>query len=159
LKLENVDGMLSRSAVAYSKHLCGSATDLTLRCLSNFTNNNGDLMGFVIALCCHQLCTFERYINHKYLNHFGITKHEFDMICVISTWAVCGDSISGNSHWSGLSFELRKQLGYQCKRIIDIGRLRYLQEQGCDCELLYYIDEYTSSENMALVCTWNKRSL
>jgi tRNA:m4X modification enzyme len=80
--------------VAISKHLCGCATDLTLRCLLNYRKTGGDIKGIVIALCCHQLCTYESYINREYLTTNSISKELFEYIALVSTWAICGPSKS-----------------------------------------------------------------
>ncbi len=43
-----------------SKHLCGVATDLTLRCITKGTK---PLKGIFIALCCHHACNYKSYIS------------------------------------------------------------------------------------------------
>jgi tRNA:m4X modification enzyme len=84
--------------VSLSKHLCGSATDLTLACLSKFQLSVGDANqvnqgtdGILIALCCHHRCTFDSYINLDYLERLGIHATEFDWIARMSSWATCGE--------------------------------------------------------------------
>ncbi|KAJ3051931.1 tRNA:m(4)X modification enzyme TRM13 [Rhizophlyctis rosea] len=231
--------------IAYSKHLCGAATDLTLRCLGNFVKSSENhLEGVVIALCCHQICKHDIYINPEYLNEVGIGGEEFPLLCVISTWATCGrrkpeadeqttagkatpateqkrglfadsdeerekvdeppakkqkteglpaDSDEGaneaseaaaekeekededradeegepdhttsgfddtdqqeGDHWSGLAFEERETLGFQVKRIIDMGRARYLESLGMKVDLVYYVDRATSLENLLLLAS------
>lgn len=52
----------TRAVVAYSKHLCGCATDFTLRCLLD--NEEGErCKTFIVALCCHHKCTWASYIS------------------------------------------------------------------------------------------------
>ncbi|KAJ1679666.1 tRNA:m4X modification enzyme [Spiromyces aspiralis] len=53
--------------VAFSKHLCGSATDLTIRCIENYQKSGGRVAGFIVALCCHHLCRYALYPNQAYL--------------------------------------------------------------------------------------------
>ncbi|PVU96350.1 hypothetical protein BB561_001241 [Smittium simulii] len=53
--------------VAYSKHLCGAATDLALNCLSNYEKKGGKVVGIVFALCCHHACKYSCYSNQDYL--------------------------------------------------------------------------------------------
>ena len=52
---------LAQPYVAYSKHLCGSATDLSLRCIINQRNRDNEKRnmsrGIAFALCCHGLCS------------------------------------------------------------------------------------------------------
>jgi tRNA:m4X modification enzyme len=115
------------------------------------------VQGFVIALCCHQICNFGSYINRKYLEKLGITAEEFGFLCYISTWAICGESpeIQVQPHWSGLDYSTREELGFKCKRILDFGRVHYLRSLGANCELKYYVPRSTSKENVALVGTWD----
>ncbi|CAG8842377.1 21023_t:CDS:2, partial [Racocetra persica] len=60
-------------------------------------------------------------------------------------------------HYSGLDHTSRETLGYKCKRILDYGRLKYLQENGFDVELIYYVESSTSLENLALMAIPKKR--
>lgn len=78
-----------KSVVSYSKHLCGCATDLTLRCLSKIK----DSAGIVIALCCHQVCNFDMYVNRDFLEDYDISRNEFDTLCSMSSWALCENDI------------------------------------------------------------------
>ncbi|KAJ7973125.1 tRNA:m(4)X modification enzyme TRM13-like [Quillaja saponaria] len=57
--------------LAIGKHLCGPATDLTLRCCfsdhikdnTEQCNTSKNLGGLAIATCCHHLCQWKHYIN------------------------------------------------------------------------------------------------
>jgi hypothetical protein len=58
-----------------SKHLCGVATDLTLRCIAETRTENKPLRGIFIALCCHHGCSYKSYISkYYYLNIFLISR-------------------------------------------------------------------------------------
>lgn len=155
LKLENVPRALERPCIAYSKHLCGSATDMTLRCLHEFRLQGGDLKGICIALCCHQVCTFERYINPHYLARIGIDRQDFKALRKVSTWKIAGKGTK-EEHWTGWDLDQRQQLGDLAKRILDYGRLEYVLSvmNAKKAELVYYIDEEKTLENMALMCTF-----
>jgi len=59
--------------------------------------------------------------------------------------------LNGSSHIPTLDFQGREKLGLQCKRLLDVGRVRYLKENGFDAELVYYVDKETSLENLALM--------
>lgn len=50
-----------------------------------------------------------------------------------------------------LKHEERDEIGIQCKRLIDMGRLDYLQKLGYQVELVSYIDKSISLENVALI--------
>ncbi|KAJ3337636.1 tRNA:m4X modification enzyme, partial [Kappamyces sp. JEL0680] len=156
LDLTMVDGVFDHPATVYSKHLCGSATDLTLRCVHRFQKAHGKVRGICIALCCHQVCSYERYINPAYLAQLGIDKPEFELLKRISTWGICGqrDDKEDAEHWTGMGFQARESLGLQAKRILDAGRLRYVVEAmgAKKAELVYYIDRMYSGENVALLC-------
>ncbi|KAI7827120.1 methyltransferase TRM13-domain-containing protein [Gamsiella multidivaricata] len=184
-----------KPVVAMSKHLCGGATDLTLKCLTQYQQSEREksplpspVKGILIALCCHQLCHYYMYPNQAFLKEIDISPEEFVYLTRMSSWAVCvnqtksadkqGASSSSNnnssnggattgddehrveadkeleelgSHIPTLDFQARERLGQQCKRLLDIGRVRYLQENGFDAELVYYVDKETSLENLALM--------
>ncbi|EOX95394.1 Methyltransferases isoform 1 [Theobroma cacao] len=97
LNLNAVESLQGLPYVAIGKHLCGPATDLTLRCcLANQRNDdrcrgNCHLRGLAVATCCHHLCQWKHYINKKYLTHLGISKEEFHAITWFTSWAVDAD--------------------------------------------------------------------
>ncbi|KAF8950668.1 tRNA:m(4)X modification enzyme TRM13 [Haplosporangium bisporale] len=176
-----------KPVVAVSKHLCGGATDITLKCLTSYQESEcknsplpSPVKGILIALCCHQLCHHYMYPNQAFLKEIGITPQEFVYLTRMSSWAVCVNptksaDASGESkanepageeehhveadkeldelrtHIPGLDFDAREKLGQQCKRLLDIGRVMYLRENGFDAELVYYVDKETSLENLALM--------
>ncbi|KAF9330154.1 hypothetical protein BGZ91_000250 [Linnemannia elongata] len=179
-----------KPVVAVSKHLCGGATDITLKCLINYQKSEmghsklaSPVKGILIALCCHQLCHHYMYPNHEFLKEIDISPEEFVYLTRMSSWAVCVNQtqtksetadeegaskkevIGGDDEHSivadkeldrlgsniALDFQGREKLGLQCKRLLDIGRVRYLKEHGYDAELVYYVDKETSLENLALM--------
>ncbi|ORX59726.1 DUF715-domain-containing protein [Hesseltinella vesiculosa] len=161
----------TKKIVCISKHLCGSATDITLKCLMNYVQQEknagqpSSIQGIVIALCCHQLCRYEMYPNTAYLDQLGLDKQDFDRLCKVSSWAVCGkrstddghpqakeDAVDAQAnHYSGCTHQQREQLGYQCKRLLDMGRVNYLKQHGFDARLVYYADATDTLENCALI--------
>ncbi|KAI9354881.1 methyltransferase TRM13-domain-containing protein [Zopfochytrium polystomum] len=82
--------------VGISKHLCGSATDLTLRCLEKYSHlpdstANLPLDGLLIALCCHHRCDLSSYIYPSFLlEDCGMSSLEVSLLFSMSSWAVCG---------------------------------------------------------------------
>ncbi|EGD76174.1 hypothetical protein PTSG_00880, partial [Salpingoeca rosetta] len=80
-----VDG---RDVVAASKHLCGCATDLSLRCLLNLEHKMpGSVRGTCIALCCHDKCTWDLYCNQEFFTEtLKWTRREFSIIRIVSSW-------------------------------------------------------------------------
>ncbi|OUM70139.1 hypothetical protein PIROE2DRAFT_57007 [Piromyces sp. E2] len=91
LCLAKLSLLKDKKLVAVSKHLCGCATDLTLKCLVNYTDAVPNSVKTVfIALCCHQICKYGMYCNPEYLAHYGFNQEDFEKICVLTTWAICG---------------------------------------------------------------------
>lgn len=54
-----------------------------------------------------------------------------------------------------LSVEERKEIGCLCKRLIDHGRIEYLQQQGYQAALQYYTESAVSLENVLLTAVPN----
>lgn len=101
-------------SVAMGKHLCGVATDLTLRCYvralaaaaaavpekscetghcdehlaaaTRTVDVAGGLRGGVaLALCCHHLCEWDGYVDTKWLSQHGIARGEFALMKRLAT--------------------------------------------------------------------------
>lgn len=154
--------------VALSKHLCGAATDLTLRCvLADKESCNTNYI--LIALCCHHRCSWRSYVGKKWLQTAGITPREFVIITKMVSWAVCGSGISRERRKAmaeavtqeeeqpqqeptqRLSREQRELIGYQCKRVLDYGRLKHLQANGYQASLKFYVSRDVTLENVILL--------
>ena len=154
LDLSLVPEVKDTPIVSVSKHLCGCATDLTLRCLSQPKVHTLST-GIVIALCCHHACTYEDYINLDFLEQNQISSVDFLKMCVMSNWATCGnvneERWNEKTQWPNLSFSERRELGLMTKRVIDIGRVLFLESVGYTAELIYYCDRQHSLENAALI--------
>ncbi|KAB2074262.1 hypothetical protein ES319_A07G141900v1 [Gossypium barbadense] len=183
LNLNAVESLQGLPYIAIGKHLCGPATDLTLRCcLANERNAeqcgvNCYLRGLAIATCCHHLCQWKHYINKKYLTSLGISKEEFHAITWFTSWAVDADhgsdlsdvidiklhpeSIEGeecNGDANGVEAIAknmkaieRANLGFMCKKIMDMGRLMWLKEHGLQTRLVKYVPSSISPENHLLI--------
>ncbi|KAF5732056.1 Methyltransferases isoform 1 [Tripterygium wilfordii] len=103
LNLSAVESLHGVPYLAIGKHLCGPATDLTLRCCLGEQSSEDNLgqsighhypIGLAIATCCHHLCQWKHYINKKYLCNLGIKKEEFHAITWFTSWAVDADHSS-----------------------------------------------------------------
>ncbi|KAJ1650871.1 tRNA:m4X modification enzyme, partial [Dispira simplex] len=164
LDLAEVDGLKDRHIVAYSKHLCGSATDLTLRCLEQFQREGGRIAGVLIALCCHHSCNEALYVNPGYLERANVDDEFFQRLTSMSGWATCGKpkQRGGNPRSSQaddnseaqyvMDCTKREVVGRQCKRILDFGRAEFLKNNmALNPELIYYITQEASLENLALI--------
>ncbi|CAN0888671.1 tRNA:m(4)X modification enzyme TRM13 [Linum grandiflorum] len=119
LDLKAVESLHGVHYLAIGKHLCGPATDLTLRCclpervgLDAATEGGGEenpyLEGFAIATCCHHLCQWKHYINKEFMLSLGISKEEFHAITWFTSWAVDGDHGAEVSE-SGLHLHLMEK--------------------------------------------------
>ncbi|GMH02243.1 hypothetical protein Nepgr_004082 [Nepenthes gracilis] len=100
LNLNAVESLRGIPYLAIGKHLCGPATDLTLRCClpEHHERDNGlqktvchDHRGLAIATCCHHLCQWKHYINKTYMWNIGISKEDFHAISWFTSWAVDAD--------------------------------------------------------------------
>ncbi|KAJ2610592.1 tRNA:m4X modification enzyme [Coemansia sp. RSA 1804] len=145
-----------RPVVAYSKHLCGAATDLTLRCLKRYEDAGGSVAAIAIALCCHHRCRYSTYADPEYLTKTlapsadasssrdgcSVKWNEshckaFRQIAAMSSWAInappppppsepSGD-LSGQPLRLGLTFAQRVRAGHAAKRVFDLGRVHYVR--------------------------------
>ncbi|XP_011869225.1 PREDICTED: tRNA:m(4)X modification enzyme TRM13 homolog isoform X2 [Vollenhovia emeryi] len=84
--------------VGIAKHLCGTATDLTIRCLVKSINGEPavDVRGLIVAFCCHHKCEYSSYVGREYLRQCGFTADEFPILCSIVSWATCGSRLKNN---------------------------------------------------------------
>lgn len=108
LKLSGVEKFRGFPFVGMGKHLCGAATDLSLRCCfspSHPTNEkstagvtatspptgiktNDLLKGLAIATCCHHLCDWRSYINKHFFRELGFSSSEFRILTWFTSWAI-----------------------------------------------------------------------
>lgn len=175
IKLGSVNG----SVVGLGKHVCGSATDLSLRCLErSFIDSNVNtsekprqafLKGVCIATCCHHRCTWEDYVGKAFFtDKLGGTAVEFEVLRLISSWALMGDDetcpdfprITKDScfdseslnEWEQFSRSKRIQIGRAAKRIIDAGRIHFLENVlGLRARQVFYCEQSISPENCLIV--------
>lgn len=155
--------------VGVTKHLCGIATDLALRCIVNGKLEGLNVSGILMAFCCHHRCTWTSYAGKEFLLNVGFTPYEFSALCSISSWATCGSG-KPRSKWTeesteetegsmeidryrrhGLSQEIREEIGRKCKMILNYGRLKYLEKHGYEAKLIYYVEQNVSPENVCII--------
>ncbi|KAL3827745.1 hypothetical protein ACJIZ3_016547 [Penstemon smallii] len=103
LNLNAVKFLEGATYIAIGKHLCGPATDMSLRCCirrGSIENTAVQsrvscyLGGLAIATCCHHLCQWKSYINKRYMFDLGFTKEDFHKISWFTSWAVDADHSS-----------------------------------------------------------------
>ncbi|GIY86368.1 tRNA:m(4)X modification enzyme TRM13 homolog, partial [Caerostris extrusa] len=175
-KIHSIKDKLDK-VIGISKHLCGGATDLAIKCLMNSLTSNGNaenyhkVHGLLMALCCHHSCSWNTYVGKSFMKKHGFTERDFQLMCCISSWATCSLRKTKNNEHIGdipddflinryqkldLKHEEREFIGIQCKRLIDMGRINFLENEGYDAQLITYIDKSVSLENVALLATCKK---
>jgi tRNA:m4X modification enzyme len=77
--------------VAFGKHLCGAATDFSLRCCTRETaEHGGSLRGLALATCCHHRCCWRHFVAQEEFLELGFLPEEFELVSWMSGWALCG---------------------------------------------------------------------
>ncbi|GAB2262776.1 hypothetical protein Droror1_Dr00003773 [Drosera rotundifolia] len=178
LDLNAVQSLTGIPYLAIGKHLCGPATDLTLRCcLSEGVDQavRDHLCGLAVATCCHHLSQWMHYPNKAFMLNLGFSKEDFHAITWFTSWAVDDDhgfdlaimnvnqselepiNIFSNDAGGveevirGMKPAERAALGFMCKDIVDIGRMLWIKEQGMKAELVQYVPSNISPENRLLL--------
>ncbi|KAG5878209.1 hypothetical protein JTB14_009774 [Gonioctena quinquepunctata] len=155
----------SEGIVGVTKHLCGEATDLALRCLANSKENQDKIFGCVMTFCCHHRCRWTPYIGKDFFKEKELTSDDFYIICGMSSWATCGSGVSREKRKEGilqpklnerdialgLSREEKEEVGRRSKSVINWGRMRFLENISFRCHLHYYVNKNVSLENACIV--------
>uniref|UniRef100_T2M4R7 tRNA:m(4)X modification enzyme TRM13 n=1 Tax=Hydra vulgaris TaxID=6087 RepID=T2M4R7_HYDVU len=198
LNLEKVESLCnsSQSIVGIGKHVCGAATDLTLKCLfdssSNISENDeppkkrktnlkSRVHSCLFALCCYHCCTWPTYVGRDFFIRKGFTAYDFNIISKMVGWATCGfsrrkiknesEGVDGVANGVDgvengvdehslkktykeediklkLTSEEQEEIGRVCKRMIDFGRIEYVNFHGYNAELVHYISNSITPENI-----------
>lgn len=147
--------------IGISKHLCGVATDLTLRCILNAQRDdlNFKFNGFLVAMCCRHCCQYNWLLleSKQYLeSNFGITKENFNYFRKMFAWATNGvdpkyseDDIG--DHFTNLTFKQREIIGLKMRRILDESRRFAMVNNGFQVELIKYCKRDWSLENTCMI--------
>ncbi|XP_058699260.1 tRNA:m(4)X modification enzyme TRM13 homolog isoform X2 [Poecile atricapillus] len=137
--------------VGIGKHLCGAATDLALRCLveSYTTCCDGEDEEPAPKRC--------RAAQTEVAPHKSAGEGSEDQTNDTEEHEeTLSRTESGSDTLQGiLSVEERKEIGCLCKRLIDHGRIEYLQHQGYKAALQYYTESAVSLENVLLTAVPN----
>lgn len=140
-----------------SKHLCGVATDLTLRLLFNsqlITNNK--FKGLMIAMCCRHICDYDLLLplSQKHLKENGITtKARFQKLKKLVSWAVSGTRPDHNTHQDQEEYFKRQRIGLAARRLVDESRLYAIKEmlpENYKCDMFWYVEPDVTLENVCL---------
>eukprot|EP01129_Flabellula_baltica_P009406 TRINITY_DN3837_c0_g1_i1.p1 TRINITY_DN3837_c0_g1~~TRINITY_DN3837_c0_g1_i1.p1 ORF type:complete len:382 (+),score=74.93 TRINITY_DN3837_c0_g1_i1:247-1392(+) len=144
-----------KELVAYSKHLCGVATDLTLQCIKNDIASRGNKWNTImIALCCHHKCKWNQYENKSFFTNQGFEPNDFTILQKLTSWATYyQDKSTSNTEldWTEIPITEKETIGRKCKDLIDIGRLTQWKSHGYKATLKKYVSPSISPENSVLI--------
>ncbi|KAL9273846.1 tRNA:m(4)X modification enzyme TRM13-like protein [Drosera capensis] len=170
LDLNAVQSLIGIPYLAVGKHLCGPATDLTLRCcLSEGVDQavRDHLRGLAVATCCHHLSQWMHYLIYLLslllpsisllvyrldddlgfdLATMNVHQSELEPINIFSN-----DADGVEEVIRGMKPAERAALGFMCKDIVDIGRMLWIKEQGMKAELVQCVPSNISPENRLLL--------
>jgi tRNA:m4X modification enzyme len=155
------------TVIVLAKHLCGSATDMALRCAIRCARaGNCKLGGLAMAPCCHHACSWTAFVNKDFLKVHGIGRRQFSILKRLASW--CVDSHGGGrapsteadegdrlSRW-GFPPSERARIGTAVKRFLDTGRAEWLTQQrggpaASEASLVSYVDAGITPENRLVV--------
>ena len=130
------------------KHVCGAATDLSVRCLVNYARDGAAPVsagsgggadsvelddtsscplvgGAVFAVCCHHMCTWEDYVGQTWwTEELGLDRADFELAVRVTSWVSIAKFAQDEESVA------KRQKGVWCKRLIDMGRVHFLRQNG-----------------------------
>lgn len=173
-KVEQVRG--AARVVGVAKHLCGSASDLAVRSLSqlHLLGGGGRYVGLAVATCCHHACSHSDYAGQRWLTQTGISADEFALLRRWSGWAnvdltkprSTSKEVEGvqDEHAvpveqqagpadrpPGLTEAQLPIVGRKVKRVLDYGRVLHLRAAGMSVRYLPYCEAALSPECMLII--------
>ena len=133
----------------YGKHLCGAATDLTLRVASSSCSQDMDqdvdqeveqhqdyTTTMTAAACCHHLCTWKDVLGQEILTKHGISSQDFAIMKKLCTFYSMGDKIN-KRNLKNASKNASKKKKKKTKDMTERGRLAALRRDlGIRCKRL-----------------------
>lgn len=153
----NLQGLETKckSFVGLSKHLCGAATDLTLRCIVQGNQHELKTRSFIICLCCHHRCSWSTFVGKDWLLSNGIDKKTFEVMIKIVSWFTCGDGHNRNNRDNTNEKETEKkekeEIGWKCKRVIDYARMQFMIVHDYDMVMSFYAEQEVTLENVCVI--------
>lgn len=146
--------------LALSKHLCGDATDASLVavCAEPLAGSVG---ACVIAPCCHQKMKQRHYCNVAYLRSNGFCRDprapDFATLLHLVELSKAKElqAFEYKRSWilPLLGFPYCRRLGKIARRLLEGGRIAYLEARGFEAELVSYVDEDVAPDNLAIIAT------
>lgn len=168
VKLDAVRLLDNRRLICVAKHLCGAATDLSLKAIVSTSRH---VAAVAIATCCHHRCTWADYVGRDdFLQGCTDLRSRaayFSAAARFSSWCTAPDvrknGASEPQFPSSPEVEIdqdvrerfdpcaKRLLGRRCKRLIDRGRRDYLRRHGFFAELVPYCAPENTPENVLLL--------
>lgn len=162
---ESSDDNSEMKYIGISKHLCGVATDLTLRCLINTSRDSKlekkglQFGGCLVAMCCRHCCKYDWLLceSKKYLKeNFDIDESNFVYFRKMFAWATSGvnpqmSKTDTGDHFTGLSFEDREKIGLKMRRMLDESRKYAMEQRGFEVQIVRYVEREVSLENNCII--------
>eukprot|EP00941_MAST-03F_sp_MAST-3F-sp1_P005261 g5261.t1 len=174
-KIQEIQKCGSESNLIFtSKHLCGPALELALRCASEASQNKYSTK-VVFGTCCHHLLSY----NTCYKNFFdvsGFSANDVDVMAKATSWATL--SLKTKHHSSDekkkevgenkaemtpsvaaellpLKREEMKQFGRNCKLLFDYSRTKWLRDVAnfTNVAMVKYCSTNITPENIAIVAS------
>ncbi|RCK66249.1 tRNA:m(4)X modification enzyme TRM13 [Candida viswanathii] len=149
--------------VGISKHLCGAATDLTLKLILNSSVlQNNQLGGVLIAMCCRHACSLDQLLpqSRKYLYDHGFeTVQSFNVLKKLVSWAVDKKNETEVDKY-GLDFHQRENLGLVARRLLDESRVHAVKSalgDNYNVEMFWYVEKEITLENVCLSISKNQQ--
>lgn len=153
--------------IAITKHLCGGATDgsIVAICASPLDDFVG---ACCLAPCCHQKTLKAQYCNVAFLEsqgfcetHIGLRGNEEDSDFRTFGMLISMSKSDDLKHWEYKKSTLLKllgiprarELGFKVRRILEEGRIRYLEAKGFDAHLVRYCENTVTFDNLAIIAT------
>jgi hypothetical protein len=159
--------------LSVTKHLCGGATDESLMAMC--APPLDEFVGACcLAPCCHQkIRRRDQYCNMPYLESVGFCKTHIGirggvqdpdlktfgkLICMSRVEELKSFEYRKSKLLQLLGFRRASALGRKARRLLEEGRIRYLQDHGFeDAHLVRYCDESITGDNFAIIGTKTKK--
>lgn len=124
------------------KHLCGGATDVTLR----MAVENARVYSLGIALCCHAKSDGIEYCNPSFLSGLGIDRDTIRLMHRAVSWSL---AFIGQHELTDMQHR-QIRIGQQCRALLDLGRIMYLRDHGFQARIIKYAPAELTPERYLL---------
>jgi tRNA:m4X modification enzyme len=148
------------SIVGIGKHLCGEATDLSLRCFAS----RGSYLA--LAPCCYHRCRWETLCGRDILETAGLTRDIFQQALRLSPMdhnVENQDSIDGSRRADPAlgngcdesGRQLKREIAQTIIKLVNFARNEWLSKRGWSSRVVQYIQPSVTPQNLLLVARAN----